>query len=124
MERPGISAGNPGLFGHIGENPISVVVIENVAAVLGDKEVGKSVVVIVAPGAPQTVTRAGNASLFGDIRKSAIAVVAIKRVADGDAAVVHVSAVHQVNVLPAVPFKLRPANPTAKSPPLVSHASF
>ena len=88
--------------------------IKNVAAVLGNEQVGKSVVVIIAPDTAQAVTCTGNAGLFGDIGESAIAVVSIERIADGDAAVVQVAAIDEVNVLPAVAVKVSDADSGTK----------
>ena len=101
-QRAELHARDAGLVGHIGEGAIAVVVIENVAPELRDVEIGKAVVVVVAPDAPQAVAGAGNAGLFGDVGEGAVAVVAIERVANGNAAVVEIASVHEVNVLPAV----------------------
>ena len=88
--------------------------IKDVAAVLGNEQVGKSVVVVIAPDAAQAVTGAGNAGLFGDVGECAIAVVTIKRIANGNAAVVQIAAVHKVNVLPAVAIEVGHADSRTK----------
>ena len=88
MKCPGLDAGDAGFVGDVGESAVAVVVIENVAAELGDEEIGKAVVVVIAPDAAEAVAGAGDAGLFGDIGESAVAVVAIEGVADGNAAIV------------------------------------
>src|SRR6266849_2805646 len=107
-----------GLDGNVGESSVSIVVVENVATVLGNKQVGESVVVVVAPDAAQAVTGAVNASPVGDICKRAIAIVPIKRIADGNATLVQVAAIHKVNVLPAIPVKVGYANSGTKFLPI------
>ena len=92
--------------------------VENVATVLGNKQVGESVVVIVAPNATQAVTSPGDACLVRDICESAIAIVSIERIPDGNATVVQVAAIHEVNVLPAIPVKVGDADSGAKFLPV------
>ena len=76
--------------------------IQHVPAILGHKQVGKTIVVVVAPDATEAVTGPGHSSVIGHVRESTIAVIAIQSVADGDAAIVQVAAVDEINVLPAV----------------------
>ena len=114
MKRSRFRAGDPGFVGHIGERPIAIVVIKNVAAILGHVQVGKSVVVVIAPDAAQAVAGAGNAGLFGDVGECAVTVITIERIADGDASVIQITAVHEVNVLPAVAVEVGHADSRTK----------
>ena len=98
----GLDGRDAGLVGDIGERTVAVVVVQDIAAVLGDVEIGETVVVVVPPDATEAVACPGNASLIRDISKDAVAVVAIKRVACGDAAVVEIAPIDEIDVLEAV----------------------
>jgi hypothetical protein len=64
-----------GLTGDIGEGAIAVVAVEDVLAVVGDKEVVEAVVVVVADAAALTPSAATQAGLEGDIGEGAIAII-------------------------------------------------
>ena len=101
-ESAGLRAGDARLVGRVGESTISVVVVQNVATVLGDVEIGKAVVVVVSPNTAEAKACTGNASFFRDLSEAPVAVVAVKRIAHGDAPAVKIAAIDEVNVLEAV----------------------
>src|SRR5215469_7759405 len=109
-----LGAANSSLFGHIGKRPISIIAVENVAAVLRNQQVRKSIVVVVAPHTSQPVTCPKHARLFGHIGEYAIAIVTIKRVANRDAAVVQIAPIYKIDVQPAVAVKVGHADSWAK----------
>ncbi len=84
--------------------------IQHVPAILGHKQVGETIVVVVAPDATETVTGPGDSSVIGHVRERTISVVAIQSVAHGDAAIVQVAAVDKINVLPAVAIEVADAD--------------
>src|SRR6478672_1984906 len=106
MKYAGLHAGYASLVGHIREGPVSIVAIKNVAAILGNKQVGKSIVVVIAPNATQAVTGPRNTSAVGHVRKSVVATVTIKRIAHRKATLIQIAAIHEVNVLPAIRVKV------------------
>ena len=81
MKRSGLRTGDAGLVGNVGERPIAIVVVQNVASILRYEKIGKAVVIVVAPDTTQAVTRTRNSGLVGHIRESAIAIIAVQRVA-------------------------------------------
>src|SRR3954447_837514 len=84
--------------------------VKDVSPVLAYEEVGIAVIVVVSPNAAETVTGAWDAGFVSDIGEGAIFVIAINSVLDGNAAVVAVTAVHKINVLPAVSVEVRHAD--------------
>src|SRR6266566_5063072 len=98
------------LVGYISESTVAIVVVQNVSAVLGHVKIGKAVVVVVAPNATETVTCARNAGCFGNISKGAVAIVSIKCVARGDAAIIEVAPIDEVDVRQTVAVEISDAN--------------
>lgn len=76
--------------------------VQNVASILGHEKIWKAIIVVIAPDTTQAITRAGNAGLVRDIREHAIAIVAVQRVACRDTATVEITAIDEIDVLPAV----------------------
>src|SRR5204863_4042479 len=66
------------LFGHVGEGPLAVVVIQNVPAVVGDVKIVVTVVVIVADADSHAPAGVIETRARGHIRERAVAVVAIE----------------------------------------------
>jgi hypothetical protein len=97
-----IPTGDTGLVGNVGERPIAIIVVQDVASILRHEKIGKAVVIVVAPDTTQAVTRTRNSSLVGHIGESAIAIIAVQRVAYRDAAVVEIAAIDEIDVLPAI----------------------
>ena len=95
-----------GLIRNIREGSVTVVVVEDVCPILCDEKIRKPVIVVISPDAAKTVASAGNAGLLRNVSESAVAVVAIERVSYGDAAVIQVAAIHEVNILPAIAVKV------------------
>src|SRR5262249_15979002 len=82
---------------------------------LCDIEIGKAIVVVVAPDTAQTVAGTGHTSFFGHVGKGAIAVIVVKRVASGDAAVVEITAIYEIDVLPAITVEVGDAEAGAEN---------
>src|SRR4030095_8432586 len=72
------SPANTGLLRDIGKRAVAVIVIEKIAAVTGDKQIGVPVVVIVSSGHSHAKTAALESRGFSDIFKSAIRLLAVK----------------------------------------------
>src|SRR5262249_25426839 len=75
--RSEISPRDSRLLGNIGEGSIPIVVIKNVAAILGDVKVRVTVVVVISPDTAQPVGSSRHACLFRNVGESSIPVVAI-----------------------------------------------
>src|SRR2546421_11531693 len=101
MKRAGFSAGNARFVGNVGKCSVSIVAIQNITAMLSHKKIGKAVVVEVSPDATEPVSGSGNTGLFSDIGECAVMVVAIQRVADGNAPIVEIASIDEINILPA-----------------------
>src|SRR5205823_7248765 len=70
-----LRACDPGLVGDVSECAIAVVVIQDIASILGHEKIVKSVVVVIAPDTAHAITRSRNAGSFRDIGEYAIPVV-------------------------------------------------
>ena len=68
MKRSGLRTGDAGLVGNVGERPIAIVVVQNVASILRYEKIGKTVVIVVAPDTTQAVTRTRTSGLVGTAR--------------------------------------------------------
>src|SRR5207245_6740206 len=101
MKSTGFCAADTRLVGNVSERPVAVVVIQNVAPILSHVKIGKTVIVITAPDATQTVAGSGNSGLLRDVGECAVAVVAVKRIAHGNATVVQITTIDEIDVLPA-----------------------
>jgi hypothetical protein len=73
-----------GLFGHVGEGAVVVVVVKDQAAVGGYEKIGPTVTVIVRGGHTNTEVPSRNAGFFGYVGKCAIVIVVIQGVAQRD----------------------------------------
>src|SRR5947209_404906 len=105
---------DPGLLRNIGERPVTVVVVKNVAAVLGNEQVGEPVVVVVSPHAAKAVCSARHPGLVSDVGEGTVPIVVVKSVASCYTAVVSIAAIDKVNVWPAVIVEIGNANSGAK----------
>ena len=76
-------SGNPGRLRYVGESTISVVVVQNAPAVLGDVEIREAIAVIVADCHPLPVSAAGHSGFLGDVGEGAVAIVVVQRIAQG-----------------------------------------
>ncbi len=93
-----------GLFGHVGEGAVTVVVVEDVVAKIGDEQIVETVIIVIAHAAALPPAGARQAGLFGDVGKGAVAIVA-KQIAGGMAIPqgwIEAGSVHQKNVEPAI----------------------
>ena len=77
-------ARHAGLFGHIGERAVAVVVVEHVPAPIADEQIVEAVVVVVADAASLAPSGMGQPGLLRDVGKGAVAIV-VKEVAGGPA---------------------------------------
>src|SRR6266852_6336911 len=114
MKRAGFSAGNPSFVGDVGKGSVSIIAIQNIAAILRHKEIGKAVVIEISPHATEPVSGSRHACLFRNVGEGAVSVVVIERVADGNPAIVEIAPVHKINVLPAVAVEIGDANSRTK----------
>jgi hypothetical protein len=71
---------NAGFFGYIGESAVSVVVIEDVAAILSDIDIGEAVAIVIADSDSLTIASTQYSGLLANVGECSVAVVAIKRV--------------------------------------------
>src|SRR5215475_12318993 len=70
-----------GLFRDVGKCAITIVVIQNAAAVLSDVDVGETVAVVVADGNTLSVAAGDDTGFLRNIGESAVAIVLIEGVA-------------------------------------------
>src|SRR5581483_6584094 len=109
-ERAQFGSGHFRLIRDIGESPVPVIVVENIASVLGHKEIRIPVVIVIAPNAPHTVSSAGNSSFLCNVGKRPVAIVAVQRIASVNAAMVEVAAVDEIDILQAIAIKVGDAD--------------
>src|SRR5215472_8596973 len=95
---------NASFFSDIRECAVTVVVIEDAAAVLSHIEIGETVPVIIADGCPHAIAAAHDAGLFGNICKRTVAIVVVKGVAQrpGGRPEIARTTIHQIDVHPAI----------------------
>ena len=93
-----------GLFGYVRERSISIVVIENAAAVLRDVQIGPAVGIEVSDSDAHAIASGRDASFFRHVCKCPVSIIAVERIAQGRVRgeKVALTAVHQINVYPAV----------------------
>lgn len=103
---PEFDTRDTGLFCHICKCAVAVVVIQNIAAVLGYVQVGEAVIVVIARDTTQAIERPKHAGLRGHIAESAVAVIPVESILRRDAALVEVAAIDEVNVLKTVAVKI------------------
>src|ERR1700756_4351510 len=118
MKQTRFQAANPGLVSDVGKCSVTSVVVQDILAILSDKEVGETVVVKIPPYAAQSVASSGHAGFFRYVSKGAVAVIAIKRIRNRNAAAVEVSSIDEINVLPAVPIEIGNAHSRTKFLPV------
>src|SRR5260221_1923366 len=96
--------GEAGFFGNVGESAVAIVAIENVAAILGNVEIGEAVPVVISDCNTHSVAATRYAPLLRDVAAGVVAIVFVKRVAQRRIWLVEVtfSAVDEINVHPAV----------------------
>src|SRR6185503_9647206 len=111
MELPGFESGDTSLVGYVSKGTVAIVVVEHVAAVLGDEKVWKSVVVIVTPNATEAVRRTRYAGFLSHIREGTLAIVTVESVFDGNAAIVAITSIHEINIRPAIIVEVGDADP-------------
>ena len=95
---------DPGLFRHVTERAVSVVVVKDAAAILRQVDVGKAISIIVTDGNSLPIPASDDPSFLRYICKCAIPIIMVKRVSQRRWRRVEVtsSAIHQVNVHPAI----------------------
>src|SRR5581483_1510603 len=114
MERAGLEARYTSLVRHISERAISIIAVENVAPKLRDEQIRVAVIIVVPPYASHAIASARDTSFCRDVGEGAIAIVPIQCVAGRNSAVVKVTSVDKINVLPAVAVKVGDAYPWAE----------
>ena len=71
-----------GFFAHVGKGAVTVVVVEDVLAEIGDEQIVETVVVVVADADALSPAGMNEAGFGGDIGEGAIAIV-LEEVGDG-----------------------------------------
>src|SRR6266496_527808 len=107
-------AGNSRLIRHVLKRATAVVVVENISAGLRNEQIGKPVIVIVAPDAAQSVAGPGHSNFFGHVRESAVRVIVVKSIANRNSATVQVTTVDEVNILPTIAIEVTHTNSRPK----------
>jgi len=92
--RSEIRAPYAGFIRDVRERAVSVVVVENVLAILRHIKIREAVIIIIAPYAAQSVGIAWHAGFFRDVREGAVSLIAVKRVARVDASLVEIAPVN------------------------------
>src|ERR1700736_5817679 len=114
MKRAGFRAPNASLVCNVGKCSISIVAIQNIATILSHKKVGKPVVVEISPYATESVSGSRHTGFFSDIGGCAVPVVAVQLVADGNASIVEITPIDEINILPAVTIEIGDADSRTK----------
>src|SRR5215469_688935 len=98
-------AGDAGLLADVGERAISIVVVKNAAAILRDVQIRKSVVIVIANRNALTESACRYTRFVRNVGEGAIAIIFVQGVAQRwiGREKITLTAIHQVNVHPAVP---------------------
>src|SRR5580704_10733592 len=93
-----------GFFRDIGKSAVTVIVVKNVAAVLGDVDILEAVAVIVSNRHALTVSTSANSCLGSHVGKCPVSVIAIQSIAKRRIGIEEIAfaAVDQINVHPAI----------------------
>src|ERR1700694_1985898 len=96
--------GYTGFFSDIRECAVTIVVVENVSAILRNVDVRIPISIVVANGHTLAVSAAASSSFDGHVGKRPVAIVVVERVTQGRIGIEKITlpAVHQVDVHPAV----------------------
>src|SRR5260370_41688058 len=78
----GLRLQQTGLLGDVGEGAIAVVAVEDVLAVVADKEIVPAIIVVIADAAALSPSCAGESSFRSDVGEVAVAIV-FEEVRDG-----------------------------------------
>ncbi len=120
--------GNAGLFRHVGECAVAIVVIQDVVSPVSDEQIVVAIVVVVADAASLSPARTSQACFLCDVGERAVTIV-VKQVAGGMA--IRLSrrkacSIHQKNVEPAIVVVIEQGNTAAhflQQELLVRHAA-
>src|SRR5579864_4629583 len=118
MKEARLQAANSGLIRNVGKCSVTVVVVQDILAVLSDKEIGETVVVKISPYATQSVACSGHAGFFRYVGKRSVMVIVVKGIRNRNAATVEVSSIDEINILPAIPIEIRNAHSRTKFLPV------
>src|SRR4029077_968081 len=91
-----------GLLCDIGEGAVTVIVVQHVLAPIGDKQVLKAVVVVIAHANAGRPTRAEQTGLGGHIGKSAVTIILVEAVGSSFGGGLESCPAEEENVEPAV----------------------
>src|SRR2546421_6436927 len=114
MKRPRFSVGDASLVCNVGKCSVSIIAIQNIAAILSHKKIRKAVVIEIPPHTPEPVSGSGHPGFFRDISKCAVTVVAIQRIADGNTSIIEIASIDEINILPAVAIEIADADSRTK----------
>src|SRR5580692_7957661 len=118
MKETRFQTANPGLISDVGKCSVTVVVVQDILAILSDKEIGETVVVKISPYTAQSVARSGDAGFFRYVGKGTVVVIVVKGIRNRNAATVEVSSIDEINVLPAIPIEIGNADSRTKFLPV------
>src|SRR5579859_1188124 len=110
MKRSRFQASDAGLVCHIRKCAVAIVVVEDILAILCDKQIGKTVIVNIPPDAAKSVAGARHTSFRSDVSKRAVVIIVIEGIRGRNASVVEIPSVHKINILPAVAIKVDDAH--------------
>jgi hypothetical protein len=99
-------AANPSFVSDVGKCSLAVVVVQDILAILSDKEIGETVITKISKYAAQSLARFGHNSPFRYVSKRAVMVIAVKGIHDRNAASAEVSSIDEINILPAIPIEI------------------
>ncbi len=91
-----------GLLRDIGEGAVAIVVIEDVLAPVGQKQIVEAVVIVVADGNGGGPSVASEAGFFGDVDKGTVAIVFVEAVGGSRRRAFQTGAAEKKNVEPAI----------------------
>src|SRR6476620_1456502 len=78
---PGFAgAGDAGFLADVGEGTVAVVPIQHIFSVVGDVEIGVTVVVVIADANALSPSGVGEAGFLGDVGEGAIVIVAVEMI--------------------------------------------
>lgn len=118
MKQTRFQAANPGLISDVGKCSVTVIVVQDILAILSDKEIREPIIVKISPYAAQSVARSGHTGFFRYVGKGTVVVIAIKGICNRNAAVVEISSIDEINILPAIPIEIGNAHSGTKFLPI------
>ncbi len=114
MKKSRLQPADAGFVGYVRERSVPVVVIQDVFSELRDKQIWKSVVIVVSPNATQPESGSRHSRFVGHVGERTVAIVVVERIANVDSTSIPVARIHKVDVGPSISVKIRHANSWAE----------